>query len=279
MLSEYSDYYSEASKLLSDFGDSLSGIHFDERRQALDIFSLMSLSLCSSHARAVSILLKDDFAVESIVIVRSFQEILFDFHWIFQSDDENERNERVFKLEAHPYHKFAKEVRLIEKDVQSSTPHWSKEKYEQMKAALEDIAAKSPFLVSSSSAELLDFKQAPDLASRMGQDNRLHYYHVYRFSSLFTHPTPMIKELFVKPVGTTRTGHEIISEPLQQFLAYGLLFLELIMGFAVTIFSKHKPEHQSFREKCYDSMFALTEKGNKDFFPTQKHGETPGQTA
>lgn len=274
MVIEYSEYYSQASRLFTEFGDTLCGVKFDEKEQAVEVFSLMSLSLCSSHSRAVSHLLKGEFAVEPIVVIRSFLEILFDFYWIFQSDNDKERAKRVFRLEAHPYHEMVKEIRLIQKEMNGTYPKW----YELARGVLEDVGKGSPFLLESN-VDPLVFKQAPDLASRMGLHNRLRYYHLYRFASLFTHPTPTIKEVFVKRVGGGKTRDDMIEEALQQFLAYGLLFLGLILGYAREIFAKCNPGERPRRDRCCESMFALVEKGNKGFFSIHEDACQGGQTA
>ncbi len=273
MLTEYSEYYSEASRLFTEFGDTLCGVEFDEEEQAVEVFSLTSLSLCSSHSRAVSNLLNEEFAVEPIVVARSFLEILFDLHWIRQSDNSDERADRVFRLEAHPYYGMVKEIRLIKNEMNGTYPKW----YELARGVLEDVGKGSPFLLNSS-VDPLSFKQAPDLASRMGPQYRLRYYHIYRFASLFTHPTPTIKDVFVKRVGGGKTRDDIIEEALQQFLAYGLLFLGLILGYAKDIFSKYTPGERAHRDRCYQSMFILVDKGNKGFFSVREDACERGET-
>ena len=173
MLDEYSGYYSEASQCFSNYGSSLAGVSFHGQHQALEVFCLMAISLCESHAKAISLLLKNDCAVEPIIVARGFFEIFCDFYWISQASSVPEQNERVFRLEANPYREITKEVRLIEQDVQGSNPFWKKEEYEQLKALLENAAQKCPWLVNSPSSDPLNFKQAPNLAERIGPEIRL----------------------------------------------------------------------------------------------------------
>src|ERR1017187_6071420 len=121
MLDEYSDYYSEASQLFSKYGSTLADVSFNGRRQALEVYCLTAISLCESHAKAVSLLLKNDCAVEPIIVMRGVFEIFCDFCWISQAGSVDEHNERVFRLEANPYREFAKEVRLIEEDINGAS--------------------------------------------------------------------------------------------------------------------------------------------------------------
>jgi hypothetical protein len=272
MLDEYSEYYSEASRALANYGSSLAGINFHGQRQALEVFCLMAISLCESHAKAVSLLLKNDCAVEPIIIIRGFFEIFCDFYWISQEGGVAEQNDRVYTLEANPYREITKEFRLIEKDVQSSNPYWKKKEYEQLKELLEDAAKKCPWLLKSPSSDPLDFRQAPDLAARMGETIRLRFYHLYRFSSVFTHPTPMMKSVFIHPVGSELQKNEIIKEPLQQFLAHGLWFLKLILEFCQQVFSAYDVERQPLRTQCYESLSCIAEKGRKNYFSFRDPG-------
>jgi len=84
MLDEYAGYYSEASQLFSNYGSSLADVSFHGQHQALEVFCLMAISLCESHAKAISLLLKNDCAVEPIIVARSFFEVFCDFYWISQ---------------------------------------------------------------------------------------------------------------------------------------------------------------------------------------------------
>jgi hypothetical protein len=238
----------------------------------------MAISLCESHAKAISLLLKNDCAVEPIIVARSFFEVFCDFYWISQEGGVAEQNERVFRLEANPYREITKEVRLIEKDAQGSNPFWKKTEYQQLKALLEDTATNCPWLLNSPSSGSFDFKQAPDLAARLGPEMRLRFYHLYRFSSVFTHPTPMMKTIFTHPVGSEVPRNEMIKEPLQQVLAYGLWFLKLIMEFCQQVFSAYDAERLPLRAQFYESLSRIAEKGRKNYFSFRDPGTSNAQT-
>jgi hypothetical protein len=266
MLDEYSRYYSDASKLFSGYASSFSGAGFHAQSQALEVFCMMTISLCESQARAVSVLLANDCAVEPIIIIRSFFEVFCDFYWISQVSEISEQVERVFKLEGTPLREIAKELQIIERDVKGPKPYWRKKDYEQLKELLENTARRCPWLLNQPSPRPLDFKHAPDLASRIGPEIRLRFYHLYRFSSAFTHPTPMMKGVFLHESGSALSRNEIIEEPLQQFLAYGLWFLKLIFEFCQKVLSPYDTERAALRAQYYDSLCSIAEKGRKNYF-------------
>jgi hypothetical protein len=226
----------------------------------------MSISLCKSNSRAVAALLNNDCPTEPITIIRGVFETLCNCLWISSADNIAEQNERVFRLEANTLREIVKEVRQIEKDVRSSSPFWKNEEYEQLKALIEGTAKKCPWLLNSPSNGPFDFKRVPDLASRMTPEIRLRFYHLYRFSSAFTHPTPMMKTVFIHPVGSELPKDEIIKEPLQQFLAYGLWFLKLILDFSQQVFSAYDVEGRNLRDGCYQLLSQISEKGRKNYF-------------
>jgi hypothetical protein len=268
MTPEYAEYYQQASDCFAEMGETLTGCQFDETQQAVEIYIAQALAICRDHSKAISLLLKSDLFSEPIIVTRSIFELLFGIHWVQQAKSREDQLERVYQLEAHPFSEFNKEVRLIERDVNSATPHWSPGKYQEFQQVLDFTGTTSPFLVDASTG---DFKRAPDLAARMGEENRLHFYHLYRFTSLFTHPTPILKEVYLRRSGSTQTTSDIVGESLNQALAYGLLFLELIGGYAAGILVHCNPHLTAKRTKCYQTLFELVEKGNKNYFGTSKH--------
>ena len=280
MSPEYAEYYQQASDTVAEISETVSGYQFDETQQAVEIYVLQALAICQDRCRAIALLLKANFFAEPITLSRSLFELLFGIHWVQQATSSQERLERVYQLEAHPYYEFNKEVRFIERDVIGPTPHWNPGKLKEFQDALDYIRTTSSFLIDSATNE---FKQAPPLAARMGDENRLRFYHLYRFTSLFTHPTPTLKQVYLRPSGSNQTVADIIGEPLNQALAYGLLFVELIGGYFVEILEPYNAHLSSKREQCYRRLFDLVERGNKGYFGTSKHkpvrDESNGKTA
>jgi hypothetical protein len=97
------EYLLVAASNSQEFGNTFVGIKFEERTQAMEVFALQSLSMCSSHCHAAALLLQNDLLGEAISVLRSIQELLFDLYWILQPTNRKERLERVYQLEATPY--------------------------------------------------------------------------------------------------------------------------------------------------------------------------------
>ncbi|MBI3005542.1 MAG: hypothetical protein HYY49_09030, partial [Ignavibacteriales bacterium] len=235
MLKEYSQYYSQASAILQRIEDTAHGLQLREKDEAVEVFAAQAVSMSKDHCRAISLLLDVDLFSESIAVCRSLFELCFDTVWINSGDNPAEKLERVYRLEADPYFQMNKEVKLFEEDVKNSTPLTNPEKLEQFRKVLSRTMKANPYLTVSSRQGDLAFRHAPPLLERMGQEFRLQYYHIYRFMCLFTHPSPMLKELHLQNVQLNRPVNEIIEQPLTQVLAYSLLFIEIIAKTAASL--------------------------------------------
>lgn len=258
MLKEYSEYYSQASAIMRQLQDAVHGLQFEERGQAVEVFALQGVSMAKSQCRAISLLLDADLFSESIAVCRSLFELSFDMVWIDSASSPAEKLERVHRLEADAYFWMNKEVKLFEGDVKSPSPVTSPEMLRQFQEKLDSARKKHPYLT-----EGCDFRHAPSLPKRMGHDLRLQYYHVYRFMCLFTHPSPMLKELHLQNVQRNRTAHELIEEPLKEVLAYTLLFVEIIAKIAARLLAVYASDRVEALKRCCEQLFQLAEKAEK----------------
>jgi hypothetical protein len=258
MLKEYSDYYSQASTILRQFEDAIHGLQFQERDQAVEVFAVQGVSMAKSHCRAIGLLLEADFFSEAIAVCRTLFELSFDLVWVDAASNPTEKLERVYRLEADPYFQMNKEVRLFEQDVKSQTPVTSPEMLKQFQEKLDSARKKYPYLTKGH-----DFKQAPSLPDRMGHQFRLMYYHVFRFMCVFTHPSPMLKELHLQNVQRNRTPHELVEKPLKEVLAYTLLFVEIMAKVAANLIAAYVPNKvEALRRACVE-LSQLAEKAEK----------------
>lgn len=274
MLKEYSEYYSQASSILQRIEDTLHGLQLQERDQAVEVFAAQGVSISRNHCRAIGLLLDADLCSESIALCRSLFELCFDTVWINSAHIQTEKLERAHQLEADPYFQMNKEVKLFEKDVKSSSPLTSAQKLKQFREVLDRTAEANSHLTVSTVHGNYEFKHAPPLGKRMGQDFRLQYYHIYRFMCLFTHPSPMLKELYLQNVQRKRTVNELIEESLKQVLAYTLLFIEIIAKTAANLMAAHASDKVETVKRCCEELFRLTEKANKSYFGTAEHKKT-----
>ena len=271
MLKEYSEHYAAASSIFERFGNTLLGIQFDEEKEAVEVFVLQSIAMCREHCRSITLLLDNNFFCEPIMVSRSIFEFLFNIHWIVGANDRQEQLRRVRQLEAEPYRHFDDEVKRIEKDAASSTPHWAVTSSSRMREAVNKVKKESPFLLANRSNLSSHFLHAPSLTTRMGNVLRLQYYHLYCFGSMFTHPTPALKELYLRRSDASEPVNAKIEPALEQNLAYGLLLAELILNFAAPVFSSYNPEKVRERVSCYEQLVDIVEKANKGYFGSPRH--------
>jgi hypothetical protein len=270
MNDEYSKYFAEASDTVAKFADTLSGCQFDERLEAIEVFALQALAIDRDHCRAIANLLREGLFAEPIIISRSLFELHFAIQWIVRGETRDEKLERAYKLEATPYHEFAKEVRLIEENFKGPHPSWSSRKVKEFRAVLDKIKKDSPFLVRTDIHAHEQFKKAPALADRMSPKERLRYYQLYRFHSFFTHPTPSMKQVYLKSVGAEQSVPEMMDEPLKQALAYTMIFVANICSYGLEIFKMHNPNAAGARNDCCAILKTLIDKTNKGYFRTSR---------
>jgi len=272
---EYAEYYSEASDSVARFADTLADCHFDEVNQAVEVFALQALAICRDNCRAISILLRQGLFAEPIIISRSLFELFFAIHWILEATTTEEKLERAYQLEATPYHEFAKEVRLIEENFRGPDPRWSAQKVKEFRAVIEKIKNDSPFLLHMSKRNQLEFKKAPALADRMTPNERLRFYQVYRFASFFTHPTPSLKQVYLKQTGTDQSIPDLMQEPLKQTLAYTMFFVQNVCWHCVRIFESYNSHQAPVRDECHTNLRILLDKTNKGYFRTGPPAPSP----
>ena len=259
MIQECLEYLLVAASNSQGFGNTFVGIQFEERTQAMEVFALQSLSMCSSHCRAAALLLQNDLLGEAISVLRSIQELLFDLYWIRKPTNRKERLERVYQLEATPYAHWDKETKLI-----SQCPSLQAFSI-KMRISLDEIADKYTFLTKINPDGSKSFKQAPPFSQRMEMQLRAKYYHIYCYSSLFVHPTPMVKDLYLKTSNSVDIG-VAYEEALQQFVAYSLLFVTLIMGYAEATIGSFAPSAKERRDALYTKMIETVKRANKGYF-------------
>jgi hypothetical protein len=216
--------------------------------------------MCQSQCSASALLLQNNYASEAAIILRSIEELLFDIHWIMIPKDREERLGRVYKLEADPLARWVKETNLIAKK-------YSVEKGKLFRGPIDEIAAKNTYLTEINLDGIRTFKTLDaSLADRMGESLRPKYYHVYCYGSLFTHPTPFIKDLYLKTSNSDHKGIETIEESHRQFIAYSLLFTGLIIDYVEEILGSFSPSGKEQREALRAKMIQLIEKANKEYF-------------
>jgi len=106
---EYINYFNAATKIFIEFGSTLDRITLNEEGQPFELYCMLALKICEKKSKSISLLLSSEQYVDAIILTRQIMELLFNIHWVDQSS-ENEKRERVYQLEAEPYHNFSKEI-------------------------------------------------------------------------------------------------------------------------------------------------------------------------
>ena len=110
--------------------------------------------------------------------------------------------------------------------------------------------------------EKLYFKNPPPFANRM-LEQRLRYYQIYIFTSLFTHPSPKLKEFYLHRVVNDKSSFEIIEDALKQTLAFCIYLIESILGYADIVFKEVNPNCYDIRKSCYEEVKNIVNNATK----------------
>jgi len=258
-------YFEDAASIYHDFGKTTKGVQFNEETQAIELFSLTSINMCAQHLLSISTLLRNNFITDCFIISRNIIEVFFNLNWAVKAETREEVIERVFQLEANPFYDFDNEIKLLERNVDSNKPNLSKSLILDHVKAINDWKENSPYLLVDKNNLKSKFKSAPSFADRMGED-RLKYYHLYRFTSMFTHPSPKLKEFFMHRVANQNRPTDAIVEPLKQTLSYCLSFVTECFAITKYILSEFNPEHNPARQEMYDQLVAIFNESNEGYF-------------
>ncbi|MDQ7815537.1 MAG: DUF5677 domain-containing protein [Melioribacteraceae bacterium] len=264
-MQKFIKYLEDTSSICLDFGETIKGIQFDEEKQAIELFAITSINMCAQHCMSISTLLKNNYITECFIISRNIIEIFFNLNWATKCDTREEVIDRVLTLEADPYFNFEKEINLMEKEINSNKPNLSKSLILKHREAIDGEKETFPQLLVDRNNLQSKFKSAPPFAQRMG-DLRLKYYHLYRFASMFTHPSPKLKEFFMHRVVNPDRPTEAIIEPLKQTLSYCLLFIQLCFAITKHILFDFKPENNLRRQELCDKLVSIVKMSNENYY-------------
>jgi len=265
-MDKYQQLFNNSFLVCSQFADTTEGLQFDEEKQAIELFSILSVKMCSQHSKSIAVLLENKLYSDCYIIGRNIIEILFNLRWIKQPKEKSEKLDRVYQLEANPLRMFDSEIKAMEQDLRSSTPSLDPAFVKKHRVEIEKQKKLFPFLLVNSNDHNSNFKSvSKNFLQRVG-DMRLRYYHLYRFASMFIHPNPKLKEIFLSRVAKADNELEEFLEPLRIYLAYILLFIELTIGYGIELLIDFNPEHHKIREDLYSQMVKIVNSGNNDYF-------------
>jgi hypothetical protein len=233
----YKDFevaYLESSKLFLQFCKTIEGVQFNSLNEAVEIYYLMSMQVAVNSSKAVSVLLNNNLPLETNHIIRNIIETFFKLNWVVKDKNRQACLDRVNRLEADPYSKYEKEMNYIGKNLKEIYAPFPEDDWKRRMKLLEEEKMSQPQLLQNAKGGKKCYKTAPAFSDIMGEMFRIKYYHIYCFVSAYIHPSPFLKIFLLRFDQLEKLPSEIMFEPVKQSLTFGLLFLELIMGYNIT---------------------------------------------
>lgn len=262
MLSNFSKYFNDVAFQCTSFMSTMQSIRFNEEDESPEVFLMTSMNLNINNSKSISLLLDNDQYGAVIMICRNIMESFFNIHWAFEPSEKEAVKERVFQLEGDTYYHMDKEIKLYELDQKSSEPMWSKQNYETLKKMIENEKNNFPQLLTKDKKGNDVFKHPPRFSERMAEQ-RLKYYQIYIFTSLFTHPSPKLKEFYLRRVVIDKSNFEIIEDALKQTLVYSLYLIQSIVGYTKIVFDDINQNEKVIREICLNEIKSIVKEASK----------------
>ncbi len=266
MLKRFIKYYSDSQDICFRFIESLMDVQLDWKVNSPEIYILTSINLTKNDCNSIALLLKENDLGSAIMICRNLIEMSFNFNWIFEPHElgldnaklEESIKERFYKLQGTPYYDIEKNQNEMENDQNNDKPVWDANTIKQTRELIEGIKSKFPFLMRTDKNGERVFKKAPSFKERMGK-LKLTHYHVYTFTSIFTHPNPMINEIYFP----NKQGSSIESmRAIKQILSLGLFSARAILGYArITFDSLNLNE---IRNQCDEELNKIYLRSQED---------------
>lgn len=260
-ITQYGKLYAKASTICLDFVKTLSNQKVNYATEPLAVFNFMCLDNLKLESRAISILINNNLYNQSMSHIRNIFEIWVNMDWLFNSStDEQIKNVNLLLSNVFSYHDV--EVRKLEENLLTDNPIWTKKKVKEMRATLEKYKVDNPELIENGK-----FKRPPTLEKRMSTNNRHRYYHNYRWLSIFTHPSPLLKDLHIKSLVSSENPYDIIAdEHIGMFdLGIKLIFL-CYVGYCAEFDNSNKNGYDNRTKILYDLKKVFLETQNQLFF-------------
>lgn len=264
-MKDFVKYFSEISALCQRLTNTYKDLNFNKDIDATEVMTLTYLKLINVNTKSISLLLENNLYIPTILICRNIFEAFFNLNWVFEVEDPNLRKERVFCLEGEPYFNFEKELKLMEEEQKKNKATWKKEIVDDLRQMTIQEMKDFPHLVTNDKKGNLVFKTPPNLAERM-REHRIKFYHIYRFTSFFSYPTPRIKEFLLSNSINEQTPLELINEPLSQMFTYMILYISSIMEYSRILFDEMSSSYIDERKLIIDRIKEIINESNKGFF-------------
>jgi hypothetical protein len=257
-MKKYIKIYQQIYYKLVEIGKELTKYSFDEKKDKIEIYGLVSLNLCKQQTKAIYILLDNRLYSSTLILVRNIFESYFNYVWILKGRTREEKIERVNQLEGKAFNNIEKELNAIKENVNSSYPIWESGMYEDKKNILELLKSRYPELTIRKKGKI-KFKTPKEnsLESRMSYMERVKFYSIYRFTSAFVHPTPILKYILLKQEGSSKNPVELLEPNLKEVLDYCLfLIYDIALNLSKVLIEKKKYNNEKI-DKILTEIFQI----------------------
>ncbi len=229
-MQEYILIYKSVYSYLQEIGKELSTLTFSERNDKAELYGLVALNLCKQQTKAIYLLLENRLYPSVLILIRNVFEAFFNYQWILRATTQEEKVERVIQLEGKAFNDIEKELNVMKEDSKSSDPIWTPEMYKEKEEFLEFLKTQYSELTFNDNGKI-KFKVPKERSfeQRLNKMERLKFYSIYRFTSAFVHPTPIIRDVLLKREGSDKSPIELLEPHLKENLDYCLF---LVYGIA-----------------------------------------------
>jgi hypothetical protein len=262
-MQEYISIYKNVHTLLRELGKEISSLIFSEKDDKLELYGLVLLNLTKQQVKAIYLLLENRLYPSVLILIRNIFEAFFNYQWILRATTQEEKIERVLQLEGKAFNDIEKELNVMKEDSKSSDPIWSPEMFKEKEDFLEFLKTHYSELTFNDNGKI-KFKEPKERSfeQRLNKMERLKFYSIYRFTSAFVHPTPIIRDVLLKREGSDKSPIELLEPHLKENLDYCLF---LVYGIAYNL-SKELESRLQQRKQNVDeilkSMFSIIAKSN-----------------
>lgn len=248
---------------LIEIGKELSLHTFSEKNNKVELYGLVSLTLCKQQTKSIYILLEQKCYSSILILIRNVFESFFNYQWILRGETKFEKIERVNQLEGKAFSDIEKELNVMKKNSSSSDPVWKPEMYEEKEKFLEFLKTYYPEITFKEKDEI-KFKKPKEysLESRMSYLERVKFYSLYRFTSAFVHSTPILRDILLHREGSNKNPLQLLEPHLKEVLEY-CLYLIYGISFNLSKVLEEKKEYNKDKvEKILAEIYSIISNSN-----------------
>ena len=258
VMSDYIDIYREIYLKLRQLGKLISGISLSEKDDKIELYGLVTLNLCRQQTEAIYLLLEKKLYPSILILIRNIFESFFNYQWMLRAATKEEKTERVNQLEGNSFSDIEKELNVMKEDSKTSAPIWKEEMYKEKEEFLKYLKTYYPELVEEIDGKK-KYKKPKDssLENKMNRMERLKFYSIYRFTSSFVHPSPLIRDVVLQREDSKKTPLQILEPHVKVNLNYCLFLIYGIADHLVKNLDNRFDSRKNDIDKILKEMFSL----------------------